>query len=379
MNIPFNKPPVLGIEIEHMKKVIQNEKLSGDGPFTDKCQKIMEEKFSAKKILLTPSCTHALELGSLLMDITKGDEVICPSYTFVSSANSFILYGGVPKFVDIRDDTLNIDEKLIEENITDRTKAIMPVHYAGTGCDMDKIMKIAKDHGLYVIEDAAQGVNSRYKNDYLGTIGDIGTYSFHETKNYTCGEGGAIVLNDEIFFERAEIIREKGTNRKNFFEGKVDKYTWVDIGSSYLLSELSAGFLYAQLQNLEPIQSNRKKTFDSYYENFRGLQEMGLIQLPSIPKDCESNYHMFYLILNSEKERNATLKELNENGIHAVFHYIPLHSSPMGLKMDDKCGDLPITDDLSKRLIRLPMFYGLTEEEIDYISMHTKRVITGLN
>jgi len=367
MNIPFNKPTLVGNEIEYIIETVNKGHISGDGSFTKKCHKFLEQKFDVNKVLLTTSCTHALELASILVDIQPGDEIILSSFTFVSTANSFILRGGKPIFVDIRKDTLNIDENLIEQKITPRTKAIYPVHYAGVACDMDRIKEIAKKYGLFIVEDAAQGVNAKYKNDYLGTIGDIGTYSFHETKNYYCGEGGAILLNNSSFIERAEIIREKGTDRSKFFRGEVDKYTWVDIGSSYLPSDLLAAFLYAQFEQIEEVYLKRKAIYEYYYSGLKVYQEAGLLQLPVIPGDCHSNYHMFHLILPHEIIRNYVMDYLKSHDILAVFHYIPLHSSPMGQKYGYKSGDFPITEDLSSRLLRLPMYSNISMEELEYI------------
>lgn len=367
MKIPFNKPLVFGNEISNIKQALENHILSGDGKFTRKCNEIMEKNFNAKKVMLTTSCTHALEMASILIDLQPGDEVICPSYTFVSTVNSFILRGAKPVFVDIREDTLNIDEKLIEEKITDKTRAIFPVHYGGVSCEMAKINEIAQGNNLLVVEDAAQGVNAKYKNKYLGTIGDLGTYSFHESKNYICGEGGALIVNNEKYMERAEIIREKGTNRSKFFRGEVDKYTWVDIGSSYLPADILAAFLYEQLINMDTIKNKRKEIFDYYYENLKDLELKDKFRLPIIPKECETNYHIFYILLTSERERDRLLKQLKKRGIHSVFHYIPLHTSPMGTKFGYKEGDLPNTEDLSKRILRLPFYYDLTQNEQKYV------------
>ena len=365
IKVPFNKPSFSGKELEYIKEAVLSGKISGDAEFTEKCSRLLEEKFNIKKVLLTTSCTHALELASILIDLKKEDEVIVPSFTFVSTVNSFALRGAKPVFVDIRTDTKNIDENLIEEKITKRTKAIYPVHYAGIACAMDRIMDIAKRHNLYVIEDAAQGINAKYKNQFLGTIGDLGCFSFHETKNVICGEGGALVLNNEQFIQRAEIIREKGTNRSQFFRGEVDKYTWVDIGSSYLPSDVLAAFLYAQLENMDKINFARKKIFNRYMEELIDLRDK--VELPNIPRECESNYHMFYLLLESEKERDNLMMYLSEKGIRSVFHYVPLHSSPMGLKLGYSKGDLPVTEDISGRLLRLPFYNNMTEEEQAFV------------
>lgn len=366
-NIPFNKPFLTGKELDYIYDAVQRLHISGDGYYTKHCHEFLEKKFNAKKILLTTSCTHALEMASLLLDLEEEDEVLVPSYTFVSTVNAFVLRGAKPVFVDIRSDTKNIDEKLIREKITKKTKAIFPVHYAGVACEMDEIMKIANEYGLYVVEDAAQGVSAKYKDKYLGTIGTLGCYSFHETKNFICGEGGALVINDERFIERAEIIREKGTNRTQFFRGEVDKYTWVDIGSSYLLSDVLAAFLYAQLEYMDDILSKRKVVFERYYGAFQKYEKAGLIQLPQLPKENTSNYHMFYLLLRTEKERDDLIKYLNSKNIKSVFHYIPLHSSPMGEKYRYSSSDLPVTEDISKRLLRLPFFKDMTSKEQEYI------------
>ena len=317
--------------------------------------------------MLTTSCTHALELASLLLDLKEEDEIIVPSFTFSSTVNSFMLRGAKPVFVDIRIDTKNIDENKIEEKITKKTKAIFPVHYAGVSCDMDKIMDIAKRYNLPVVEDAAQGVKSKYKDKYLGTIGTFGCYSFHETKNYICGEGGALVINDKEFIERAEIIREKGTDRSKFFRGQVDKYTWVDIGSSYLPSEVLAALLFAQLEDMDKIKRIRQNIYEKYLRAFMNLEEYKLVNLPVIPIECSTNYHMFHLLLKNETERGDLIKHLADKNINSVFHYIPLHSSPMGLKLGYKEGDFPITEDVSRRLVRLPFYNSMTEEEQDYV------------
>ena len=367
MGIPFNKPLTTGKEIEYIRKAIANRKLSGDGSFTKKCHTWFEEHFGCTKALLTTSCTHALEMAAILADIQPGDEVIMPSYTFVSTANAFVLRGAKIVFIDIRPDTMNMDETLIEAAITEKTKAIVPVHYAGVACEMDTIMEIARRHNLLVIEDAAQGVMSKYKGKYLGIIGDMGCYSFHETKNYTCGEGGALIINDERFIERAEIIREKGTNRSKFHRGQVDKYTWVDIGSSYLPSELNAAYLYAQLEMAEEINENRLATWNQYYDGLKPLQEKGLLALPHVPEDCQHNAHMFYIKAKDLDERSRLIEHLKDKGITSVFHYIPLHSSPAGKKMGRFHGKDYYTTQESERLLRLPMYYGLYNDQIDFI------------
>ena len=365
--IPFNKPSFSGNELEYINDAVSREHISGDGFYTKKCQELLEQRFSAKKVLLTTSCTHSLEIASILLDLKEGDEVIVPSYTFVSTVNAFMLRSAKPVFVDIREDTKNIDEKLIEEKITDKTRAIFVVHYAGISCDMNKIMSLAEKYNLFVVEDAAQGVNSKYGEKYLGTIGAFGCYSFHETKNYICGEGGALVINDERFIERAEIIREKGTNRSKFFRGEIDKYTWVDIGSSYLPSDVLSAFLFAQLEKMNEIQNIRKTIFEKYFMECEILEKKCNIKLPFIPANCSPNYHMFYLTLNSEIQRDDLIKYLNGKGIKSVFHYVPLHVSSMGMKLGYKEGDLPITEGVSKRLLRLPFYNVLTKEEQSYV------------
>jgi len=360
--IPFNKPFIIGRELEYIAQAVALGHLAGDGQFTKKCNTWMEGKFQAKKVLLTHSCTAALEMAALLADIQLGDEVIMPSYTFVSTANAFALRGATIRFVDIRPDTLNMDETKIEQLITPRTKVIVPVHYAGVACQMDVIMAIANKHNLLVIEDAAQGVNATFNGQYLGTIGHLGCYSFHETKNFISGEGGALVINDPRFFERAEIIREKGTNRSKFFRGQVDKYTWVDIGSSYLPSELIAAFLYAQLEHADEITRQRHAIHDRYASGLKPLADSGYLRLPQIPVNCLHNAHMFYILVKSESVRAKLLAHLKENNINAVFHYVPLHTSPMGQQYGYKLGELPVTEDLSERLIRLPCYYELSIE-----------------
>lgn len=361
--IPFNKPFIIGKELYYISQSVLSGHIAGDGAFTKKCHALMEEKFNAKKILLANSCTAALEMAAILCEVGPGDEVILPSFTFVSTANAFYLRGAKLVFVDIKPDTLNINETKIEEAITKHTKVIVPVHYAGIGCEMDTIMDIARRHNLYVVEDAAQGVNAKYKNKYLGTIGDIGTFSFHETKNVISGEGGAIVLNNEKFIERAEIIREKGTNRSKFFRGEVDKYTWVDIGSSYLPSDLLAAFLYAQLENMDEIDKRRQEIFDYYYQALAPFANKGLLRQPIITSKSQSNNHLFYIILKDEETRNALMDHLKSKGILAVFHYLPLHLSPVGLSMGYKEGQLPVTESMSGRLLRLPFYYDLKKDE----------------
>lgn len=360
--IPFNKPPVTGDEIHHISQALTSGKLSGDAYFGKKCQTWFEQKLKCHKALLTPSCTAALEMAAILIDIAPGDEVIMPSFTFVSTANAFVLRGAKIVFVDIRPDTMNIDERLIEQAITGKTKAIVPVHYAGVGCDMDVIMDIANRHKLYVIEDAAQGMMSTYKEKQLGSIGHLAAYSFHETKNYSSGgEGGLLIINDKKLAERAEIIREKGTNRSLFFRGQVDKYTWVDIGSSFLPSEVQAAYLWAQLENVEKIYSARMNTWDKYYTAFNDLTSR--IVLPTVPEQCKHNAHMFYIKLKDLNERTHFIEHMKQNNIMSVFHYIPLHAAPAGLSHGRFCGEDKYTTSHSERLVRLPIFYGITDEE----------------
>lgn len=363
----FNVPPYIGTEDKYLNRVIANRKISGDGEFTQKCNKKLEEMTRSPKALMTTSGTSALEMAAILCNIQPGDEVIMPSYTFVSTANAFVLRGAIIIFVDIRPDTMNIDEKLIEDAITDRTKVIVPVHYAGVGCEMDTICDIAKRHQLMVVEDAAQGVMSSYKGRALGAIGDFGCYSFHETKNYSMGEGGAILINREEAIERAEIIREKGTNRSKFFRGQVDKYTWVDVGSSYLQSELNCAYLYGQIEDPDIINDDRMRSWNLYYEQLKPLAEEGRIELPYIPDECTHNAHMFYVKVRGLAERTKLLEYLKENEIGAVFHYIPLHTSPAGQQFGRFHGTDRFTTKESERLLRLPMYYGLNEENIKYI------------
>ncbi len=366
--IPFNRPFIVGKELYYIAQAVQGGHLAGDGAFTKKCNEWMEREFGAKKVLLTHSCTAALDMSALLCDLDPGGEVIMPSFTFVSTANAFALRDAHIRFVDIRPDTLNMNENLIEEAVTEKTKAIVPVHYAGVSCEMDTIMEIASRHGLLVVEDAAQGVNATYKGRYLGTIGHLGTYSFHETKNFISGEGGAVVVNDDRFIERAEIIREKGTNRSKFFRGEVDKYTWVDIGSSFLPSEIVAAFLYAQLEEADTITRKRQEIFGYYAEQFESLVSRGFFRIPACPEGCRHNAHLFYIIIQTEREdRERLIAHLKKKGIGAVFHYVPLHTSPMGRKMGYEEGDLPITEEMSERLIRLPCYYELTREEQDRV------------
>ncbi len=369
--ISFNVPPYVGKEKEYIEQAIEKKKICGDGEFTKKCNEWLENKTGTSKALLTTSCTHATEMTALLSDIKPGDEVIMPSYTFVSTANVFVLRGAKAVFVDIRPDTMNIDEKLIEEAITDKTKAIVPVHYAGVSCEMDTIMDIAKRHNLKVIEDAAQGIMSEYKGKALGTIGDYGCYSFHETKNYSMGEGGALLIRNPEDVERAEIIREKGTNRSKFFRGQIDKYTWVAAGSSYLPSELNAAYLYAQLEQADKIYEDRMNSWNRYYEMLSDLEQAGKIQLPVVPKECKHNAHMFYIKAKDLEERTALIDFLKANGISSVFHYIPLHSTPAGMELGRFNGEDRYTTKESERLLRLPMYYGLGDN-VEYVAEKVK-------
>ncbi|KTS34093.1 dTDP-4-amino-4,6-dideoxygalactose transaminase [Pantoea dispersa] len=360
--IPFNAPPVVGTEVDYMQSAMASGKLCGDGGFTRRCQQWMEQHFGSKKVLLTPSCTASLEMAALLIDIQPGDEVIMPSYTFVSTANAFVLRGATIVFVDVRPDTLNIDETQIEAAITPKTRAIVPVHYAGVACEMDTIMALAAKHQLYVIEDAAQGVMSQYKGRALGTIGHIGCFSFHETKNYTAGgEGGATLINEAKLIERAEIIREKGTNRSQFFRGQVDKYTWRDIGSSYLMADLQAAYLWAQLEAAERINQQRLRLWQNYYDALQPLAASGRIALPVVPASCRHNAHMFYLKLRDSEDRQALINWMKEAEILTVFHYIPLHSSPAGTRFGRFHGMDAFTTRESERLLRLPLFYNLSD------------------
>ncbi len=368
--IGFNVAPFVGRELEYMKNAVDRHKICGDGEYTGKCKKWMEERTGTKTALLTTSCTHALEMAALLCDIGPGDEVIMPSYTFVSTANAFVLRGAKVVFVDIRPDTMNIDEKLIEEAITEKTKAIVPVHYAGVACEMDEIMEIARLHNLYVVEDAAQGVMSTYKGRALGTIGEFGCFSFHETKNFSMGEGGALLIREQQFTERAEILREKGTNRSKFYRGEVDKYSWCDMGSSYLPSDLNAAYLWAQLEEADKITADRMHTWKQYDE---ALRPLGWFEVPHIPKECEHNAHMYYIKVKDLEERTKLISYLMENGIKAVFHYVPLHSSQAGRRFGRFCGEDVYTTKESERLVRLPLYYQIGEENVDYVIGKVKK------
>ena len=365
--IPFNVPPFLGTETDFLTQAINNHKICGDGPFTKECHAWLEKKTGAAKALLTTSCTDALEMAALLLDIKPGDEVILPSFTFCSTADAFALRGAKLVFVDIRPDTMNIDENKIEDAITEKTKAIVPVHYAGVACEMDTILDIARRHGIKVVEDAAQAVMSEYKGQALGAIGDFGCYSFHETKNYSMGEGGAILIKDPAKIEEAEILREKGTNRSVFLRGQIDKYTWVNYGSSYLPSDMNAAYLWAQLKEADKINNDRLASWQKYYDAFEELEKEGFVQRPIVPAECKHNAHMFYLKAKDLEERTALISFLKQNDILAVFHYIPLHSAPAGKKFGVFHGEDEYTTVESERLLRLPIYYGLTDEDIDKV------------
>lgn len=362
--IRFNVPPYVGKELEYIEEAVNQHKICGDGRFTKECSVWLEKRTKSNKVLLTTSCTHALEMGALLADIKSGDEIIMPSYTFVSTADAFVMRGAKIVFVDIRQDTMNINEKLLEDAITAKTKAIVPVHYAGISCEMDTIMDIAKAHNLIVIEDAAQGIMSTYKGKALGTIGDFGCYSFHETKNYSMGEGGALLIRDNKYAEVAEVIREKGTNRSKFYRGEIDKYTWIEKGSSYLPSELNAAYLKAQLDIADDINEKRRDIWYKYYEELLPLKNRGLLDLPTVPEKCVHNGHMFYIKVKDIAQRDNMLSYLKDNGIGAVFHYIPLHTSPAGKKYGEFFGEDKYTTKESERLIRLPLWYGMSDDNI---------------
>ncbi|WP_445495454.1 dTDP-4-amino-4,6-dideoxygalactose transaminase [Photorhabdus sp. SF281] len=371
--IPFNRPPVVGTELDYMKQAMESGKLCGDGGFTKRCEEWMEQHFGCPKVLLTPSCTAALEMAAILLNIQPGDEVIMPSFTFVSSSNAFVLRGATVVFVDIRSDTMNIDETKIEAAITDKTRVIVPVHYAGVACEMDTIMVLAEKYNLFVVEDAAQGVMSTYKGRALGTIGHIGCYSFHETKNYSSGgEGGAALINDESLISRAEIVREKGTNRSQFFRGQVDKYTWRDIGSSYLMSDLQAAYLWAQLEEAKKINERRLALWDTYYQALKSLADTGYLTLPVVPEGLEHNAHMFYIKLKDVEERSAFNRYMKDAGVLTVFHYVSLHTSPGGEKFGRFHGEDRFTTSESDRLVRLPMFYNITEAEQQVVIEHIR-------
>ncbi|MCY3833454.1 MAG: dTDP-4-amino-4,6-dideoxygalactose transaminase [Chloroflexi bacterium] len=361
--IPFNKPPFLGHELGYVKDSIANAHISGDGAYTRRCHAFLEEKLAIQKALLTTSCTHALEMCALLLDIQPGDEIIVPAFTFVSSVNAFVLRGGAPVFADIRPDTLNLDERVLPQLITKKTRAIVLVHYAGLACEMDAIMSIAREHNIAVVEDNAHGLFARYKGKYLGTFGELATLSFHETKNFTCGEGGALLVNDDSLVDRAEIIREKGTNRSHFFRGQVDKYTWVDVGSSYLPSDMLAAYLYAQFESAAEIQARRQEIWNRYHVDLAEWAAANRVQAPTVPDHVEQSYHLYYLLMPSLPDRTALIQHLKDCGILSVFHYQPLHLSNMGLRFGGRRGDCPVTEDIADRLLRLPFYYSLTPED----------------
>ena len=361
--IDFNKPELTGNELVYITQALENAHISGDGQFTKRCQRMLEEELGVARVFLTTSCTHALELAALLLNIQPGDEVIFPSFTFVSTINAFVLRGARPVFIDIHPDTLNLDERLLPELINTRTRAILPVHYAGVSCEMDAILEIAGQHQVDVVEDNAHGLFGRYRGKYLGTFGSLATLSFHETKNFTCGEGGAILVNDPAYIERAEIIREKGTNRSRFFRGQVDKYTWVDVGSSFLPSDILAAFLYAQLEMRDRIQQKRQRVWEYYYLHLEEWAKQNNVRLPVVPDHCQQPYHMFYMLLPSLEIRQALIAALKSQGILSVFHYLPLHSSEMGRKHGGKPGDCPVTEQISDRLVRLPFYNNLSVDD----------------
>ena len=361
--IPFNKPFLVGRELDYIAQSVGLGNLAGDGQFTQSCCRLLEQSLGISRVLLTPSCTAALEMAALLCELEPGDEVILPSFTFVSTASAFVRAGAKPVFVDIRRDTLNLDENLIESAITERTKVVVPVHYAGVACEMDRILSISRAHGLIVVEDAAQGVNAFYRGRALGSIGDLGCYSFHETKNFISGEGGALCVNRSDLLERAEILRDKGTNRQKFFRGQVDKYTWVDVGSAYVPCELVGAFLFGQLELMQTISERRRQIYEFYQQGFEPLAADGLVQLPCVPPECTSNFHLFYLLTRDAATRDGLLAHLNSRGIGAVFHYVPLHSSPMGRQLGCDARALPVTDWASTCLIRLPFYYTITPDE----------------
>ena len=367
LRVDFNRPITVGNEFEYMRQAVENAHISGDGPFTKKCHELLEQELGVPKVLLTTSCTHALEMSAILLEIQPGDEVIIPDFTFVSTINAFVLRGATPRFIDVRPDTLNLDESKLEAAITSRTKAILPVHYAGVGCEMDSIMEIANRHSVAVVEDNAHGLFGKYKGKFLGTFGSMASQSFHETKNFTSGEGGALLINDGNLVERAEIIREKGTNRSRFFRGQVDKYTWVDIGSSYLPSDMLAAFLFAQLEQREKIQLHRKQVWEIYAAGLKDWAAAHNVGLPHIPDHCEQSYHMFYILLPTLELRQKMISYLRERGIYSVFHYLPLHLSDMGQKFGGREGDCPVTERVSDQLVRLPFHNALTSSEQEIV------------
>lgn len=367
IRVDFNKPSLMGNEMAYIQEAIEKKHISGDGSFTRRAQDYLQNVLGVPRALLATNCTHALEMAALLLDIQPGDEVIVPSFTFVSTVNAFVLRGAKPVFIDIRPDTLNMDESQLEGLITSNTRAILPVHYAGVGCEMDTIMEAARQHDIPVVEDNAHGLFGKYKGRFLGTFGDLATQSFHETKNVTCGEGGALLINKEKYIERAEILREKGTNRSRFFRGMVDKYTWVDTGSSYVLSDILAAFLFAQLEASKEIQARRRRIWDFYDEQLRDWAKSNGVQTPTVPDHCDQPYHMYYMLLPTLDLRQAFISTLREKGIYSVFHYLPLHLSDMGMKFGGKPGDCPVTENVSDRLVRLPFYNTLTEQEQDWV------------
>ncbi len=362
VTIPFNRADVMGREWQYLQQAIEGGHLSGDGPFTKRCEGLLEEVLSIKRVLLTTSCTHALEMAALLLDLGPGDEVIVPSFTFVSTANAFLSNGSTPRFIDIRPDTLNLDEQLLESSITERTRAVAVVHYGGVACEMDRITAIANKHGLAVVEDNAHGLMATYREQPLGSVGGLGAVSFHETKNFSCGEGGALLINDEQFVSRAEVIREKGTDRSRFFRGEVTKYSWVDVGSSYVMADFLAAFLYAQLEERERIQAIRRGIWEAYRNGLSGWADRVGAQLPHVPTECGQAYHLFYVIMPSRKTRDGLIRHLRDNGVLAIFHYLPLHLSEMGGRLGGRLGDCPVTERVSDCLVRLPFFAGLGKE-----------------
>jgi dTDP-4-amino-4,6-dideoxygalactose transaminase len=373
--IPFNRPHVVGEEFDHIGTAIRNSHLSGNGPFSQRCCEWLERELGTARALLTHSCTAALELSALLIDVGGGDEVILPSFTFPSTANAFVLRGATPVFVDIRPDTLNIDEELVADAVTERTRAIVPVHYAGVACAMDAIEEIASSRSLAVVEDAAQAVGSSFRGRPLGTLGDLGALSFHETKNVICGEGGALLLNDPLLIERAEVLHEKGTNRSAFFRGQVDKYTWIDVGSSFLASDLSAAFLFAQLERADEIKAARLRIWDAYHAAFAELEQEDRLRRPVVPEDAVHNAHMYYVLFRDGAERDAVMRHLADDGIASVFHYVPLHSAPAGRRFGRAHGSLEVTDSVSERLLRLPLWVGMQAEHVERVAGAVARAI----
>jgi dTDP-4-amino-4,6-dideoxygalactose transaminase len=373
--IPFNRPSLLGRELEHIAAAVRGGRLAGNGEYTKRCQRWLEERCGVDCVLLTHSCTAALELAALLCEVGPGDEVVMPSFTFVSTANAFVLRGARPVFVDVRPDTLNLDERLVESAITDRTRAIVPVHYGGIACAMEPLLEVAQRRGLRLIEDAAQGLGAAYRGVPLGTLGDLGCWSFHETKNVISGEGGALVVRDPALAERAEVLREKGTDRARFDRGEIEKYTWVDIGSSYVPSELTAAYLYGQLECFDRIQEHRRRVFSQYRDALLDCEREGLLRLPVVPDGCEPNGHLFYLLMPSEESRRRLLDELDEAGINAVFHYVPLHESPMGRRLGRTAGELPVTESVSRRLVRLPCYHDLGDEQQARVIREVRRCL----